>query len=146
MSLARKPKNTRQRQAVVKIRPLSETAPLWLQWFMLCQRYSFAIAFVLIAATFSVYASIVYSQKVWSREYQTLQKLQRQERQLTAARELLKTQLAEQAEQQNTGLVQPTSENNLFLEAAPQRPANKNTDSPVKSTPNPKLSPTPLGY
>lgn len=135
-----------QRLAKSKISPLSPTAPIWVQWLITTQRYTSAIAFILIGATLSSYAAIVYSQQQWNQEYQKLQSLQRKERELTTAGEERKNQLAETAETENQGLIPPTPENNLFLEAAPQRPATKSARSSVKSAPTPTTYPTPLGY
>lgn len=146
MSVAPKSKISPHRLAKLRISPLSETAPSWMQWLMQSQRYTSAIAFILISATLASYAAIVYSQQLWNQEYQKLQSLQRKERELTTAEELLKNQLAETAITLNQGLITPTPENNLFLEAAPNRPAIKTTNSPVKSSPTPQNSPTPLGY
>lgn len=146
MSVAPKSKISPQRLAQLKISPLSETAPNWVQWLIKSQRYTSAIAFILISATLSSYAAIVYSQQLWNQEYQKLQSLQRKERELTTAGELRKNQLAETAITPNQGLIPPTPENSLFLEAAPQRPANKITNSPIKSSPAPQNNPTPLGY
>lgn len=146
MSVAPKSKISPQRLAKLRISDLSETAPIWVQWLISWQRYTSAIAFILVSATLSSYAAIVYSQQLWNQEYQKLQSLERKERELTTAGELRKNQLAETAETQNQGLIPPTPENNLFLEAAPQRPAVKNTNSPVKPSPTPQNHPTPLGY
>ncbi|MGA9377458.1 MAG: hypothetical protein WBV73_01550, partial [Phormidium sp.] len=63
MSVAPKSKISPQRLAKLRISPLSETTPIWLQWLNRSQRYTSAIAFILIAATLSSYGAIVYSQK-----------------------------------------------------------------------------------
>lgn len=146
MSVAPRGKISPQRLAKFRISPLSETASSWVQWLIKSQRCTSAIAFILISATLASYAAIVYSQQLWNQEYQKLQSLQRKERELTTAEELLKNQLAETAITPNQGLTSPTPENNLFLEAAPQRPAIKNTNSPGKPSPSNQHSPTPLGY
>lgn len=135
-----------KRLAKAKISPLSPTASTWLQWLIISQRYTSAIAFILIGGTLSSYAAIVYSQQLWNHEYQKLQSLQRTERELTTAEELRKNQLAETASTENQGLKPPTPEDNFFLEAAPERPATKNPRTSVKSAPTPTNHPTPLGY
>jgi hypothetical protein len=147
MSIAPKSKFPPQKLAKLRISPLvTETPVMWVQWLTTWQRYTSAIALILISATLSTYGAIVYSQQLWNREYQKLQSLQRQERELTTAEELLKNQLAETAVTPNQGLIPPTPENNVFLEAVPQRPAIRITNSPAKSAPTPKHSSTPLGY
>lgn len=125
--------------------PNTGQTPWWLRFLMNMQRSSDVITFILIAATLITYAWTVYTQQLWSREYQKLETLQRHERQMTAASESLKNQLAQQAERPGTGLVSPNPANTIFLPPAPQR------QSPAPSTPaaapKPQLSPEmPLGY
>jgi hypothetical protein len=147
MSVSPKSKISPQKLGKLRISPLAAQKPtIGVEWLIRWQRYTSAIAFILIAATLSTYSAIVYSQKLWNREYQKLQTLQRQEREVTTAGELLKNQLAETAITPNQGLVAPTPQNSLFLEPAPQRPTNKDSTSLVKSPPTPKHHPTPLGY
>ncbi|MFB2837641.1 hypothetical protein [Floridanema evergladense] len=135
-----------QRLAKSKLSTLSPAVPIWLRWLITSQRYTSAIAFILISATLSSYAAIVYSQQQWNREYQKLQSLQRKERELTTDEEQRKNQLAEIAETKTQGLIPPKPENNLFLEAAPQRPATKNPNTSINSASNSRSNPAPLGY
>ena len=146
MSVAPKFKLSAQRLTKLRVSTLSNTTPSWMQWLVRSQQYTCAIAFILIGGTLASYAAIVYSQQLWNQEYQKLQSLQRKERELTTAEELLKNKLAETAITPNQGLITPSPDNNLFLEAAPQRPAIKTTNSPIKPSPTPQNSPTPLGY
>ena len=134
-----------QAQQTVKILSQRESIPTWLRAFIALQRYSSVATLILVSGVLVVYGSTVYTQQLWSREYRKLAQYQRQERQLTAAGEILKNQLANQAENPDTGLVLPSPDSNLFLEASPSRLAPE-TKTPLSPTPNPKLTPRPIGY
>ena len=130
-------------QNVEKLKLSQETQPLWLSSLLFLQRSSDVITFLLVAATLTIYSWTVYTQQQWSQEYGKLQKLQRDERQLTTANAVIKDQLAQQAEKPGTGLVPPTQANTIFLQPAPQRPFHT---APNQSTePEPPQLP-PLGY
>jgi hypothetical protein len=109
------------------------------------QRGSVAVAFVLVTAALIVYGSTVYMQQLWSKDYRQLKALERGERQMVAASDVIKEQIVQQAERPGSGLVRRTKDMAVFLEPAPARPAQAPT------TPNlPKAEPTatnsPLGY
>lgn len=130
-----------------KFIPQSESIPVWLTWLIRWQRRSSAIAFLLVSATLAVYGGTVYTQQLWNREYRQLETLQLQQRQLTAASEVLKNQLAQQAEQQDTGLIPATPNTNLFLQPAQQQPLPVPSSTPPTAPgSNPQLLPTPVGY
>lgn len=129
-----------------KILPQSESLPVWLERLLKLQRRSCVVTFLLAGATLAVYGGTVYTQQLWNREYRQLETLQLQERQLTAASEVFKNQLADQAEQQDTGLVPATPNNNLFLEAPQREKASSTSAIAPKPTPSSQISPTPLGY
>lgn len=116
--------------------------PLWLLLFLRLQQTSSVVAFSLAASVLAVYGWTVYIQQHWSQSYAKLEALQKQERQLVSANEVLKNQMAEQAENPTAGLLLPDPSNAIFLTPAPQRPAV--TPKPIAS---PEGSPTkPLGY
>ncbi len=130
-----------------KILPQSESIPLWLSWLIQWQRRSSVVTFLLVGATLAVYGGTVYTQQLWNREYRQLETLQLQQRQLTAAGEVVKNELARQAEQQDTGLVPATPNTNLFLQPAQQQPIPSPNSTPVAAPgANPQLLPTPVGY
>ena len=137
------PSRAATHQRVEKLPDVNQN-PLWLRSLLFLQRGSSVVTFCLIGTTLAVYAWTVYTQQLWSREYRKLENLQREERQLTGANEVMKNQLAQQAESTGTGLVPPNPANTLFLPPAPQRsvaatPNNANSDP----KPAPKM---PLGY
>lgn len=120
--------------------PYSQAYPNWLRTLIMMQRSSDIMMFSLVAAMATIYGLTVYTQQLWTKEYRKLDRLQRQERQMTAANEVLKNQLAQQAENPETGLVPPDPANTIFLPAAPQRN--------IQQQPQAVVSPSkpPLGY
>ncbi|MGF1487896.1 MAG: hypothetical protein ACFBSE_12475 [Prochloraceae cyanobacterium] len=130
--------NTRSRRQKVarKIRNGSKTSrnkiitkdssfksPSWLRSLLLIQKSSGAISLATIAMVFTIYAAIVYTQQMWSKEYRKLKNLQRQERLLTETNETLKNNLADLAEKSSTGVVPLNPQKTVFL-----------TPTPIKST------------
>lgn len=118
----------------LKVLPHSPQKPVWLQSLQSLQRTSSIVALVLLGTALSFYGSTVYSQQRWSEEYQKLETLRRSERQLSAAGEALKHQIAATAENPETGLVPQHPENMIFLQPAPERPAPQTAMSGQKTT------------
>ncbi|HEY9692972.1 MAG TPA: hypothetical protein V6D15_12240 [Oculatellaceae cyanobacterium] len=123
--------------------PYSQAYPKWLRTLIMMQRSSDIMMFSLVTAMLTIYGLTVYTQQLWTKEYRKLDHLQRQERQMTAANEVLKNQLAQQAENPATGLIPPDPAKTIFLPAAPQRHFQQqpSTAKAVVSPPKP-----PLGY
>lgn len=137
------PSRDRTSGQTVPILPSSQSAPLWLLRLCAIQRRSSVVMLVLMVAMAAVYGWTVYSQKMWSQAYRKLETLQRHERQLMTTNEVLKNQMALQAEKPAMGLVPPNPTSLLFLQPTPQHPAPAAT----KPTVQPKqLTPIPLGY
>jgi hypothetical protein len=110
---------------------------------MILQRGSDVITLILGIVTLTIYSWTVYTQQQWTQEYRKLGTLQRNERDLTTTNEIIKDQLAQQAERPATGLVTPTTANTLLLSPAPQRPFQ---ESPNQTPDQETLAKTPLGY
>ncbi len=123
--------------------PYSQAYPNWLRTLIMMQRSSDIMMFSLVTVMLTIYGLTVYTQQLWTKEYRKLDHLQRQERQMTAANELLKNQLAQQAENPETGLIPPNPAKTIFLPAAPQRQLQQQptTAKAIVSPPKP-----PLGY
>ena len=113
--------------------PDGSKVPLWLMRWNSLHRHTAVITFLLVSSTLVVYGWTVYSQHLWSRSYQKLQDLQRDERQLTKHDEILKNKMAQEAEKPRSGLVSPTPANTIFLEESPPSNPNK-TDSNTSIT------------
>lgn len=133
---------TRWRAERQVVRELPQ-APSWLKLLLTVQHASSIFTFLLIAAALTTYSWTVYIQQHWGHTYSKLEGLQKQERQLMAANEVLKNQMAQQAENPAMGLVAPTLNSTIFLAPAPQRPDVK----PEATALDPELVPErPLGY
>lgn len=127
----------------VRMLPVRRSLPVWLRLLIQLQRGSTIVAFVLVAATLVVYSTTIYTQQLWSRDYQRLKAMQRQERQMIATSETLKHQLAQQAQKPESGLVRRLPQQAIYLPPAPEPVAK-----PVVPSPSPAESapPKPLGY
>lgn len=79
----------------------SNSLPKNLKTLSRIQQTSFAIAIASMSASIALYASTVQIPKQWSQEYQHLEDLQLQERQLIAINETIKYQIAQEAGKDN---------------------------------------------
>jgi hypothetical protein len=129
-------------QKVEKLNNTRQQVPVWLKSLLFVQRSSDVITFLLIAATLALYSWTVYTQQQWTKEYDKLQNLQRNERQLTTTNEGIKNQLAQQAEKPASGMVAPDPRSTIYLQPAPQRPVR----TPVKTAEPEPATKAPLGY
>ena len=105
------------------------TLPSKLKTLSLIQRGSFGLAIASMSATISLYIYTVQIPKLWSQEYQQLENLQRQERQLIAINETIKYQIAREASK-NGQLSISESQSALFI--SPQKIEPKTTDKQIK--------------
>ncbi len=87
--------------------------PVYLKILLLLQKASLGVAGLSIVTGIILYLSTVSLPQQWSKEYQKLQTLQRQERQLTTVGESLKYKLSQQAPQFQMSPI--TSSNTVFL-------------------------------
>ncbi|MEQ8756264.1 MAG: hypothetical protein RID09_22510 [Coleofasciculus sp. G1-WW12-02] len=136
-----KPRTSQQK--VERLNTSRERTPGWLRSLMILQRGSDVITVLLGIATLTIYSWTVYTQQQWTQEYRKLGTLQRNERDLTTTNEIIKDQLAQQAERPATGLVTPTTANTILLPPAPQRQFR---ESPNQKPEPETLAKTPLGY
>jgi hypothetical protein len=138
-------KNTQSNSGAVSVVPTAKALPAWLLQLHSIHRYSSIAAFLLVAATLGVYGLTVYSQELWSQSYSRLQKLQRDERQITTTNATLTHKMAEEAESQSAGLISPTPARTIFLSPAPHKPEVV-SPSPTPSPQLPSLNSPKLGY
>ena len=129
---------------VQKLSTSSQQMPVWLRSLSFLYKGSSVIAFCLITINLAVYAWTVYIQQLWSQEYQKLENLQRDERNLVATNETLKNKLAKKAENPEIGLVAPNSKNTIFLKSAPE--PHLNSPKPTNINENVSEAANPLGY
>lgn len=140
--------NGRDRQ-VTTIKPGKHTSPtsltsrplpIWFLHLRFWQRRFGIATSMLIVGMFLSYSSTVYLQQQWNQEFRKLENLQRQERQLTATNEVLKNQLASEAEQPSTDLVPPNPADAIILKASSQK-----SDRSLVKDAQPKID-LPSGY
>ena len=132
--------------ATVQVLPATAAIPIWLKGLMGTQKVLTPLTVLLVGAMAAAYGWTVYTQQAWGEQYQRLQYLTRQERQLIAADEMYKNQLAQEAISPSSGLVTSTLSNTVFLEAPPPPPAAVVVpSSPVSEEAIPPLD-RPFGY
>ncbi len=119
--------------------------PLWLLHLHTLYRYSSVMTFLLVTAMLVVYGWTVYSQQLWSQAYRKLQNLQRSERQLTTNNEVLKNQLAQEAQTSAAKLVSPSPATAIFLRPAPES-SKEATPNTTFNSQSQQQNPMPLGY
>jgi hypothetical protein len=112
------------------------------------QQASVIATFALAGSALTVYGWTVYSQQVWGKEYQHLETLRRNERQLTTNKEMLKDQIAKQGNRPGAALAPQSPDKLIFLTPAPSQTAPL-TASPqaLPTSPDSTSDGTaPLGY
>lgn len=119
---SRKPNSSQERQIIIKPgktpASLPSRSPIWFLYLRSMQRRFGIATYILIAGMLGVYSSTVYLQQKWSQEYRKLENLQRYERQLTTANEVIKNQLAKEAEQPPTELIPPNPGEAIILRSS----------------------------
>ena len=99
------------------------TLPNNLKSLSLLQKGSFGLAIASMSVSIGLYISTVQIPKLWSQEYQQLENLQRQERQLIAINETIKYQIAKEAvEDDRLSISKPESA--IFVSPAKVNPKN----------------------
>jgi len=105
-----KPQVSRSKVVKSKDFRAASTLPKNLKTLSQIQKGSFAMAIATMTASICLYSSTVQIPKLWSQEYQHLEDLQLQERQLVAINETIKYQIAQEALQESgLGLSKPES-------------------------------------
>lgn len=100
------------------------------------------VAAVTMLSSISLYITTVRNPQVWTEEYENLEALQLQERQLVAINESLKYEIAQKAQQTTLEMSNISPENTVFLQPNSIKPQPKK-----EIAPNPQISHSiPLGY
>ncbi len=126
---------------VVRPLPQPRSLPGWVRLLLRVQKTSSVLTFVLMGSVLMLYGWTVFTQQRWGQEYRRWESLQKHEQQLMATSEVLRNQMARQAEDPKVGLVAPDPSTMIFLSPAPLRPATQ----VELSTPDP-IPNKPLGY
>jgi len=122
----------------------STTLPRNLKVLSLLQKGSFGLAIASMTASIGLYISTVHIPKLWSQEYQHLENLQRQERQLVAINETIKYQIAQEAGQDDR-LAISKPESAVFINPAEIK-INNSSKMNNKQNQAVELKPNSLGY
>lgn len=124
--------------------PSSTSLPSNLKILSLLQKGSFGLAIASMTASIGLYISTVHIPRLWSQEYQHLENLQRQERQLVVINETIKYQIAHEASQ-DSRLAISKPESAVFINPSKIKTQNKfNMTKSQDKTVDLKLSS--LGY
>jgi hypothetical protein len=134
--------------SVLKVLPNPQWQPLWLRAILNVQRASSVAVVLLVGGALTIYGLTVYGEQQWNQEYKKLETLRLREQQLSAASEVLKHQLAKEAENPKTGLVPQKPAKNIFLSPIPE---NRSPQADPIPNSEPALKDraaveTPLGY
>jgi hypothetical protein len=127
----------------------SAPLPTWLRSLLLLQRSSATLLWLAGFAVLSLYGWSAYSQRVWGESYNKLERMHRDEPQLTLARELMNQQLAADAESKNSGLTNGTpGQGIVYLESATPRTIDDVPVDPAAVQPAAPIESLemPLGY
>ncbi len=124
--------------------PPSQPLSPKLHFLQTLQKTFSCLSFALVCAALGTYGWTVYAPKLWSQEYRKLEALQQHERQLTATNEILKNQLANQAEQPNSRLSQVKPSDNIFITVKPASQPSPFSKAPIiQSSP---ITAQPIAY
>ncbi|MBD2633751.1 hypothetical protein H6G52_00105 [Limnothrix sp. FACHB-881] len=163
---ARSPRSSRSRVTLLslwqsrraarnrKVSPLPPKPPLPrpIQRLKRIQRWSAIAAMVSIALAVLVYAQTVQLQQAWTMDYRKLQSLQRQERDLRVALEVLKDKVARQAAATDSTLQPPPPKQLIFLKPANTTEATGRSPNmpaalpPATGEGQQPTEPKPIGY
>ncbi len=119
--------------------------PTGLQFLLRFQQATSIATLGLVGIALAVYGWTVYTPRAWSHEFKKLRTLQSHERQLVATNEMLKNQLAKQAEKPNSGLIRPNPNYNVFLPSSQSMApvTQKTSDNPSSKL---MVSTKPIAY
>lgn len=146
LRLATPPRRASVSPTTVRRLPQPKTSPGWLRFLLVLQHSTGGLALLLGGSLLAVYGWTVYIQQVWGQDYRSLQALERQERELSVANEILSSQLAREAESPNSGLLLPQAGDAIFLEAPADLPPMPAQAAPITQEPPSLPVNPPQGY
>lgn len=115
--------------------PQALPAPPWLKLLFSLQHKSKILFLTIFGLSLVSYAYTVHIQDRWKQQHRQLTRLREQEREQIVVNEGLKHQMAQAAQQPQSGLVNPHPSKIVFVTAAPPRGtksiAHKNTNPPI---------------
>ena len=136
--------NSTQSQQQIRQLPQS-AAPDWLTSLLAIQKGAAIVFCGVLGLSVVVYGYTARTQDAWKAQHKQLKRFQAQEHQQAVMAENIKQNLAQQAQQPESGLVDPSPQRMVFIPSAPQRPikALASPAPPASSAPKSKL---PVGY
>ncbi|XHU96383.1 MAG: hypothetical protein JJP05_02855 [cyanobacterium endosymbiont of Rhopalodia gibba] len=130
---------------IAKISSKKDKVHYYLQSLLLINKVSAIFAFCLVTLTLGVYGWTVRVPTLWSQEFRKLTKLQQEERYLVGANEVLKHQLAQQAQKPEAGLTQLHPKDLIFLPDVKVVPLSV-TDATISNHGNFWMAEAPIAY
>jgi len=112
--------------------------PMWLKGLTVLQKISLGTAALLTTAALISYSWSVHTQTQWNQQYQKLQILKRQERNLSAAIETFENDLVQNLTRYVPGLLRESRERTWYITIEPSA-----TTSIPPAVPAPRLIPVP---
>lgn len=140
--------NPHPEQGVCKL-PEKPADPLWLRLLVVAYQGSMLLTGGLVASVLLVYGWMVGANQLTLQAVHRLESLQRSKQQLIAANEVLKSHMAQQAENSGTGLHPPQPASAIFIQPASERPATnpqRAAESGLASPKDVSKLLLPLGY
>jgi hypothetical protein len=135
--------NSTQSQQQVRQLP-QNAAPAWLTSLLAVQKGAAIVFSSVLGLSVAVYGYTARTQDTWKAQHKQLKRFQTQEHQQAVMAENIKHDLARQAQQPESGFVDPSPKRMVFIPSAPQRPVKAPASpAPPASAPKSKL---PLGY
>jgi hypothetical protein len=134
--------NRAQSQQQVRQLP-QNSAPAWLTSLLAVQKGAALVFCSVLGLSVVVYGYTARTQDTWKAQHKQLKRFQAQEHHQAVMAENIKQDLAQKAQQSESGLVDPSPKRMVFIPSAPQRPTK------VLATPAPPSnakSKLPLGY
>ena len=133
----------RSLRSPLKAMPDRTPLPVWLRALKKIENLSVMVALLLVGSAVVTYGWAVYSQQLWGKNYNRLDTLRRDERQLLKGSELMKNDIARRTDPKQYGLVPRNSDHMVVIPSAPLRPPlptrNMGPDRNAKPI-------TPIGY
>lgn len=125
-----------------KVLSSSFDEPFWLKGLFLLQKGSSIFCFIMISGMLLVYGMTVYAPQMWTKDFQKLNALRKDERQMTSQNEVIIDQLVKQADQKGIDLVNPNPSNQpIFLPETTPKPLLLNGVAQSEIKPPAVLSP-----
>ncbi len=115
--------------------------PMWLKSLTLLQKISLGTAALLTTAALISYSWSVHTQAQWNQQYQKLQILKRQERNLSAAIETFENDLVQNLTRYVPGLMRESREQSWYVTVEPS--AIPSVPPAVPVAPSPSFIPVP---